>query len=66
MLKELNKIAAGMLGLHGYPVQPWTAPAQGATDCRSAQPAGEEAAIRNPRRTSQRPRPASRTARAWR
>lgn len=28
MLKELNRITAGLLGLHGYPTQPWTPPAQ--------------------------------------
>lgn len=28
MLKELNRIAAGLLGLHGYPVEPWPAPAK--------------------------------------
>lgn len=38
MLKELNRIAAGLLGLHGYPAQPWTSPAPHAASRREATP----------------------------
>lgn len=36
MLKELNSIAAGLLGLHGFPTKAWSAPAQGAASGRGA------------------------------
>jgi len=39
MLKELNRIAAGLLGLHGFPTEPWTPPAQGAASGRDSKAA---------------------------
>ena len=38
MLKELNRIAAGLMGLHGYPTEPWSAVAADAQSRREAAP----------------------------
>lgn len=38
MLKELNSIAHGLLGLHGYPVLPLVAPAATAKGKRAESP----------------------------
>jgi len=53
MLKQLNGIAAGLLGLHGYPVEPisWapTRPSPALADPAAAAAAAPRVAIPTPR-----------------
>ena len=44
MLKQLNGIAAGLLGLHGYPVEPFSRPAPGPSPA-PADPAASRNAV---------------------
>jgi hypothetical protein len=44
MLKELNSIAHGLLGLHGYPVLPLVAPEASAKGKRAEPPSQRSAA----------------------
>lgn len=66
MLKELNKIAAGLLGLHGYPTQPWTSPAQDAANGHGTTPAGSGGRAGKTRKRVSRPRRPGAATRAWR
>lgn len=65
MLKELNKIAAGLLGLHGHPVEPWAASAQASAsrerNTTSPHRVQQDVARKSPRRGRVRVAP-----RAWR
>lgn len=63
MLKELNKIAAGLLGLHGYPTQPWTAVDKDVAAAPKPAPANRCSREGKTHRAVTRPRLA---ARAWR
>jgi hypothetical protein len=66
MLKELNKIAAGLLGLHGYPNEPWTPPAHVAESGRRSTPASGSGRTGKTRNPGSRPRRTGATTRAWR
>ena len=66
MLKELNKIAAGLLGLHGFPTQPWTPPAQDAASGRGATPAGSGSRPGKTRKLASGLRRPGAATRAWR
>lgn len=66
MLKELNKIAAGLLGLHGYPAQPWTPPARDAANGRGTTPAGGDSRSGKTHKRVSRPRRPGPATRAWR
>jgi hypothetical protein len=44
MLKELNSIANGLLGLHGYPVRPLGNPETSGKRARAVSPNGESIA----------------------
>lgn len=66
MLNELNKIAAGLLGLHGYPTQPWTPPVQDAANGRGTTPAGGDSRSGKTYKRASRPRRPGPATRAWR
>jgi hypothetical protein len=64
MLKELNRIAAALLGLHGYPTQPWTPPAEDAASGRNTKAAASSG--RNGETRKRVSRRADLPMRAWR